>query len=337
MPEFTLRRFVEVEYEDWDRFVAASPQGTVFNTSRWACVVSEVFGVHHDIYGVLRNDNLIGGISLFHKRKFGLNIMTRIPLTPYSGILFFQPSDQKYQKVITEQKEIAELILHELERRFQFVQLSFHPSVQDVRVLQWRGWHLNPQFTHINKIDDIEKLWEGLSSSVRRKIHRAEEKNFSVVEKDTPSLLLTLQEESYRRNGLKPILPHSIFDQYCNALLKNKMLRIYSIFDSKGNVHSERAVVLWKNCAYDWIAGTDPRLLEENTTHLLVWEIMKRLSAEGYTTFDFLGANTPYIVDFKQSFGGELKNYYEATFYSSRFMKLLNMLNTKLRLSQRKI
>lgn len=322
MSALTLRRLSETEYENWDQFVAGSPQGTVFNTSRWAGIIGDVFGVPRAIYGALRHDNLVGGISLFHKKRYGLKVMTRIPLTPYSGILFSPSSDEKYQKLIVEQREIAELILKELENQFQFLQLSFHHSVQDLRALQWRGWSLKPQYTLVSKIENIEKLWEGLSSSLRRKINRAQEKDFTVIEKDNPSLLLALQEESYRRNGLKPVLPYDIFERYCAVLIRSGLLRIYSISDSNGNVHSERAVVLWNGCSYDWIAGTDAKWIEGNATHLLVWEMMKRLSAGGYGTFDFLGANTPHIVDFKQSFGGELRNYYEATFYSSSFSEI---------------
>jgi hypothetical protein len=337
MPEFILRRFVETQFEAWDRFVAGSPQGTVFNTSQWASVVRNVFGVQNTIYGVLKNDNLVGGISVFHKRKFGLNIITRIPLAPYSGILFFPPSDQKYQKIITEQEEISGLILRELEQHFQFVHFSLNPNVQDVRVFQWHRWHLNPQFTYVNRIDNIEAVWDNLSSSLRRKIHNAQGNKFNIAEKDNPSILLTLQEESYKRSGLKPVLPRNNFEFYCGALLKEKMLKIYSISDNAGNVHSERAVVLWKDFVYDWIAGTDPKLLEQNATHLLLWEIMKRLSADGYALFDFLGANTPHIVDFKQSFGGELKNYYEVSFYSSPIVKLLNTLNSRVELAKRNV
>ncbi|MEK6571523.1 MAG: GNAT family N-acetyltransferase [Bacteroidota bacterium] len=374
--------------------MASSPQGTIFNSSRWAAIIQEVFGVEHSIYAVLERDEVAGGISFFHKKKAGLKVVTRLPLTPYNGVLFQAPRGEKDQKVSTEHREIFDLILEKFEKEFHFVHFALHPSVTDLRPFLWRGWYTLPQYTYVNSLTDLNQTWSLLSSSLRRKINRAEENQFKVFEKDDPTLLLRFQEMSYakarrevvrprptssslvkdgrtrrefgqrpRRGArLKPVLSFDTFQRYCLAALGANLLRIYSAADSEGNIHAERAVVVHKDRAYDWIAGSNlqiedesgPKssdldrrfrrilsnepvgnsangLVEGHANQLLVWEIFKRLSAEGVRTFDFLGANTPSVVEFKRAFGGNLNCYFEVRWFSSWVVHTLNFLNQRWR------
>lgn len=329
MPDLSLKRLSESEHPLWDSFVLSSPQGTIFNTSTWASVIREVFGVKHSIYGVFEKDHLLGGISFFHKKKAGLRVITRLPLTPYCGILFHAPEGEKDQKTSTEHHEIVESIIEKLGDEFHFVHFVLHPSVLDMRPFLWRHWYTLPQYTYVNSLTDISHAWELLSSSLRRKINRAEEKRFKIVQKDDPALLLEFQELSYAKAAMKPVLSFSMFKRFCDAVTRMKLLRIYSIVDAEANVHAERAILVHKDHAYDWIAGTNLQMEDEHANHLLVWEIFKRLSGEGVRTFDFLGANTPSVVEFKRGFGGNLTCYFEVRRFSSWLVQTLNILNQR--------
>ncbi|MGA9365229.1 MAG: GNAT family N-acetyltransferase [Bacteroidota bacterium] len=327
MPDLSIRTLAESEYPAWDSFVTSSPQGTIFNTSLWASIIREVFGIQHAIYGVHEGDQLVGGISLFHKKKAGLNVVTRLPLTPYNGILFHAPEGEKAQKTSTERQEIMRVLLERLEKEFKYIHLVLHPSVCDMRPFLWRHWHTLPQYTHINSLTDLEQTWTHLSSSLRRKINRAEETQIKIVEKDDPTLLLKFQEMSYAKSGLKPVLPLPVFKRYCDAVGRAKLLRIFSAVDREANVHAERGVIVDNDRAYDWIAGTNSHIEDEHGNQLLVWEILKRLSAEGVQTFDFLGANTPSVTEFKRAFGGKFACYFEVRYFSSPLVRALDSLN----------
>jgi lipid II:glycine glycyltransferase (peptidoglycan interpeptide bridge formation enzyme) len=327
MPDLSIRTLTESEYPAWDSFVSSSPQGTIFNTSIWASIIREVFGIQHTIYGILEGDQLVGGISLFHKKKAGLNVVTRLPLTPYNGILFHPPDGEKSQKTSTEHQEIVRSLLERLEKEFKFIHLVLHPSVCDMRPFLWRHWHTLPQYTHVNSLSDLAQTWTLLSSSLRRKISRAEENQIKILEKDDPTLLLKFQEMSYAKAGLKPVLPLPVFKRYCEAVGRAKLLRIYSAVDAEANVHAERAVIVHNDHAYDWIAGTNLQIEDEHANQLLVWEILKRLSAEGAQTFDFLGANTPSVTEFKRGFGGKFACYFEVRYFSSPLVRALDSLN----------
>jgi lipid II:glycine glycyltransferase (peptidoglycan interpeptide bridge formation enzyme) len=336
MPDLSIRTLDESEYPVWDSFVASSPQGTIFNTSLWASIIREVFGIQHTIYGVLDGSQLVGGISLFHKKKAGLSVATQVPLTPYNGILFHPPEGEKSQKTSTERQEIMRVLLERLEKEFKFVDLVLHPSVYDMRPFVWRHWQTLPQYTHVNSLTDLTHTWTLLSSSLRRKISRAEEKQIKVVEKDDPALLLKFQEMSYAKAHLKPVLSIPVFQQYCENVKRAGLLRIFSAVDLEANVHAERAVIVHKDQAYDWIAGTNFQIEDEHGNQLLVWEILKRLSGEGVQTFDFLGANTLSITEFKRAFGGKFACYFEVRYFSSPLVRALDSLNQwRLRLKRK--
>jgi CelD/BcsL family acetyltransferase involved in cellulose biosynthesis len=318
------------DYPLWDSFVESSPEGTVFQTSGWIETISTQLNLQPNIITVNDGSEIIGGVVLYYKKKLRIPIGARPPLTSYNGILHAPGHDRKPQKQQTDEAEVTGLLLNEIQKKVRFAQLSLSPAIVDVRPFQWRGWKTEVQFTYRNSLEDLPKAWENLSQSVRRKINRAKEKNLTISESGDIETLLTLQEQSYARSALSPIMDREQFSTLCTALLSKGYIRIYSIMDATGIVHSTRAIVIVGHTAFDWIAGSNTKTMEENTTHLLMWKIFEQLSVAGVVRFDFLGANTPSIVEFKRSFGGILVNYYDVRWTASPVINFLVEANTLL-------
>lgn len=337
MPTRSVVTLPAESYSEWDSFVASSPEGTIFQTSGWIDIVSRQFHLRPRIIAVKDGDEIAGGVVLYHKRKIGIPVAARPPLTSYNGILHAPDHERKQQKRQSDEADITRLLLQKIEEEVRFAQFSLSPSIGDVRPYQWRGWNTGVQFTYRNSLDDIPKAWEILSQSVRRKINRAREKSFVITEEGDLETLLTLQEQSYARSGLLPVMGRGQFSLLCSTLISKGFVKIYSIGDSTGTVHSSRAVVIAGNAAFDWIAGSNPAVMEENGTHLLMWEIFERLAKSGVTSFDFLGANTPSIVEFKRSFGGVLVNYYDVRWQASTLIKILMEANNLMYRIRRKL
>ena len=57
--------------------------------------------------------------------------------------------------------------------------------------------------------------------------------------------------------------------------------------------------------AYYWIAGSVPG----PAMTVILGAVLGRLRSEGFESFDFLGANTPSIAEFKRRFGPALVEY----------------------------
>jgi lipid II:glycine glycyltransferase (peptidoglycan interpeptide bridge formation enzyme) len=323
----TLGNKTSDDKDRWEDFVKTSPQGTLFNTLAWSDILSSSFGLNSELVTVQKNNSIQAGILLFYKKKFGLKIVTKAPLTLYNGILFKRTNNLiKPQKITDSYDELTELILNHISNEFKFINISSSYNTHDMRTFIWSKWHVQPQYTYTININNIDSIFDNFSSSLRRKIRGCEKGLFSIIKTNDIDKLLTLQEESYFKNGLKPPISLSLFNRLLSQLMKKEFVDIFSI--SKGNnIHSMRALLKWNNTLYDFIAGTSEKYKKENATHYLLWKLLQKYSELGFTLFDFMGANTKNIIDFKRSFGGELKEYYNLLYYSSKTIKMLFKIN----------
>jgi hypothetical protein len=315
------------ELNDWDDKISKSEQGTVFNTGFWAEILKDVFGVNNKVFCIVKNGNILGALPVFYKKRYGINVITQIPLTLYNGSLFFFDNEIKSQKREQYRSEMLESLITQIQKEFGFCNFSNHPSINDVRPFYWNKWEIIPQYTYRIALGDEEKMWENFSSSLRRKINHGDNECFIIKEENDPDNLINLHWESYSRKGMNTIIDRALMKKFIKKTLEKNIGKIFTISDNKGVITSSRAVLCWNNIVYDWIAGTSVKSKESNSTHFLLWKILQIYSRKGCRFFDFMGANTKKILDFKRSFGGELTTYYEVKHYSSKWIKMLTNIN----------
>ena len=78
MPEPNVRNLEATEYRNWDKFVANSPQGTLFHKSYWL----ESSGREFRIYGYFKGEELFAGLPLCGVSRLGVQIAFHPHLTP---------------------------------------------------------------------------------------------------------------------------------------------------------------------------------------------------------------------------------------------------------------
>jgi lipid II:glycine glycyltransferase (peptidoglycan interpeptide bridge formation enzyme) len=103
---------------------------------------------------------------------------------------------------------------------------------------------------------------------------------------------------------------------------------MFVAYDNKDNALASRLVIPDAPFVYDWLAGSSEQGDNISANHTLVARIMEIFAQEGYSTFDFRGANTPGVIEFKRAFGGLLISYTEATFRGSRLLRIAEALNS---------
>lgn len=185
---------------------------------------------------------------------------------------------------------------------------------------------------HINFIIDLRKsrknLWENISPKGRNKIRAAsnEKCKFEVLQKNESidncyyilnsvykRVKLPLADKEYFRNLLK-----------CNDNHVN--LKIFTaVFEDQ--IIACRLALLFKNCIYDYYAGSLKSYDKLHPNDFLMWEIIKWGQDNGYKYFDFGGAGKPKtfygVRNFKQKFGGEKVNYGRYIKINSRFQYMV--------------
>lgn len=316
---------------DWESFRSSSPQGTVFSSAEWLRFAAETRGMELLIHAVHDNGKLICAIPIFQKRVLGIRIATSDPLTPYNNLLLAPMAGNESQHL-----QAIEAALRFATAGAGYTSLSLHPECNDLRPFSWAGWTVQHLYTYVIDIQDIEKVWDGYSSSLRRKLRRAEDGGISVNESTNIKLLLEQYRYSYSRHGIKPPIPAPLVQKWVEGAMRLGG-RLFVAFDRNGTPLASRLIIQRHPHVYDWIAGSSEQSEAVSANHALIHTILKTSSQEGFTTFDFRGANTPGVIEFKRSFGGTLVPYFDAVYTRSTFIAALRGMKARVTRLRRRL
>jgi hypothetical protein len=246
----------------------------------------------------------VAGAQIFERRRGPFRAAVVPAFTPYTPWLGAPPGDEA---VLQGRRSVTERLLETLESDYDQARLHLPPSVRDVRPFQWRGWRVTPYYTYRIALDaGLEARW---SASVRRRVGSAGRRFHFAQDPSAAAILLTLSRESYARHGRRyPVAPEALASAI-NDLQQRGLLRIYTVRQTDSS-EAQAAVGLLHapTMGYYWIAGGRPG----DAMTVLLGRLLPALRDEGVTLFDFVGANTPSIAEFKRRFGGVLTPYFAA-------------------------
>ncbi|MFN3135573.1 MAG: hypothetical protein ACK44H_08395 [Candidatus Kryptonium sp.] len=307
--------------EEWNKFNIHSPQSNPFQNYDWLKVYSDFFNLSLNILFVRKGEEIISGLIYPSKKKFLFKVSTPLLFTYYSGILFQDLKGEKLQKKIMQKNE-AILKTHQyLKQSLDLFILKLHYTIDDIRQFKWLGYKIKPRHTFILNIESTEKLWDGLSNSLKRKIKDAQEKGFRLIKTTSVDVLAQQQILSFEKNGGKFFLNFNELKKLLEKLVQRKLLTIYHLVDKNDQVISSRGISIWNSKAYDVVAGTIGKEID-NASHFLVWKILEDLSSNDVKEFDFCGADIESVAFFKTQFGGEIKISFEVS-YGKGLLKFL--------------
>lgn len=302
--------------EVWDRLHAVSANATVFSSTKWLLAMAEAFQRRTEAFVIQVGDAPVAGIPLLVHRRGPLRIAAPLPISLYAG--FLQAAD-----VLP-----LDQLLEHVEKRFHFISLSASLPEQYRRTFGTRGWWLRRQQTIRLDVSDMQSVWNGYAQSLRRKLRRAEEASFQ-LDNDPPTVeIVRMFEQSYLRHGNLPPIPGTIITPWLNLLRQRGIARCFAARHPDGRCAAVRVVVAEGGTLYDWLAGADPSVAP-SASHWLLHSVIAWHSARDFQLFDFMGANTPGVTDFKRSFGGYEYEYYEADWYRPAFLRHLNAIRSK--------
>lgn len=305
----------------WDRLHASSGRGTVFSSSAWLRLLGSVFERPATAAILLIGDEPAAGIPLLTTRRGPLRVSPPLPITLYAGWL----ADER--RITVPSPELQDLFDH-IERRCHYASLGLPPKEPLAEVLRGRGWTLHSMRTRRIAMIDAEALWSGYSQSLRRKLRRANESDLYLDDDPSSALMADCYELSYSRHGIAPPIPKQRVRLWIDELKRNGMVDMYAARRLDGRCAAVRAVTRDGEMLYDWLAGSEPAVAP-SASHWLVHAILTRYHEKGCLHFDFMGANTPGVADFKRGFGGDLVPYTDAEWYRPALLKTINRLRNR--------
>jgi len=284
------------------------PCGHVFASTAYLDLIGRTFRGQIDETGCEVDSRIAAGIRLLVRRSpFALRAVVP-PYTPYSAILLDRmPTESEIHGRDSNLEHLLELI----ERRYAGIDISLPPQIIDVRTFTWRKWAAQPLYTYRIKLRDASAVSKTWSESARR-IARRERANYETVDPGADAVA-RLSVESYKRSGRRSPLSQARLAAFVSDAESSVGARLFGVRNTQsGNVESAVAMLRHDTTAYYWIAGgaAGPGMT------VLLANLFERLLEEGVETFDFVGANTDSIAEFKRRFGGHLTTYFRAVWRS---------------------
>lgn len=218
-----------------------------------------------------------------------------------------------YRKRLTRRQEILKTFIEELKHIPTFLQ-NFHPSITDWLPFYWAGYEQTTRYTYIlEDISDSARLWQQMSTNIRRNINRAERKYHIVVCRNVPiEDFLRVQEQSFRRQDLAGPKSIYVLCQLITQSRKRGQGDIWGGYDTDGNLHAAAFIVWQKSSAYYLAGGGNPEFRDSGAHSLVLWTAIRELSA--YTRmFDFEGSMLPGVERFFREFGAKQHPFFTIT------------------------
>ncbi|MDF2473349.1 MAG: hypothetical protein K0R21_1131 [Anaerocolumna sp.] len=297
------------EIQLYDKFVDSSPQGSLFHKSWWLEAVTQN---NYQILSIKRNEEILAAWPLTFKKIAGLNLIMPPPLLPRQGIMFVPSQKIKYSEKLSDEMSLMSELLELLPKHTWFYQ-RFSAEFTNWLPLCWAHFKQTTNYTYvIEDLSDLNRVWEDVRYSTKRKINHALKNGIKVVTDLSLDKFLDLNELTFKRQKLT--LPYSReyvyrIDEACG---KNNARKIFFAVDEAGQIHAAVYIVYNQKAAYYLMGGADPALNTCGAHFLALWEAIK-FAGQVSHSFDFEGSMIKNIEPVFRGYGAVQKPYMEIT------------------------
>jgi len=312
----------------WGKFVYNHPKGNIFQTPEMA-----------EVYRRTKNYEPITLAAIDENTKEIIGILQAVVVKEVGGLLgsFSTRSVIHGGPLVVEAekgKEAVKVLLEHYDKMVQKnVMYTLIRNLYDTTFLS--SFIEDAGYTyegHLNFLIGLnrpeEEIWRDIHKSRRKGINRAANKGVVIEEmrdKKNIPIFYDIVEETYK-NARVPLADISLFESIFDILVPKNMAKYY-IAKYENTIIGARLVTIYKKVIFDWYAGALVHYLPMHVNEALVWHILKEGASNGYRTFDFGGAGSPYkeygVREFKRRFGGKMVNF-------GRYMKVYSPIKMKI-------
>lgn len=323
MSPLEVRQIEPNEYDTWDRFVEASPHGTIYHTSSWKRLMDRCNSpAQLLLIGCFEGHSLCAGCVLLDRERYGKRTAVTPLMTPYCGFLLEAAAGEKISGQTSRDSELVSAMCGWMSRRYPYQNLVMAPHLEDIRPLQQQGYRLTPRFTFLLNLKlPQDELWQRFDGSVRRQIKKAEKSDFELSDRLDADEAFNLFRAVFTRRGEKcPVSAAA----YSEILLGEELKDAREVFSAHEDGRLAGYVVLlrFQDRLYYSLAATAQDQLPSGVSSLLIWEIVKAHSGGQWSQLDFVGANVPSIARFKEGFNPRLQVHFQAEFLGDTVVRL---------------
>ena len=277
---------------------------------------------------VRRDGQVVGRLPFVRKKRLGLTILSRPPLTPFLGPWINAGTENGHAQ-LERQHEILRDLIAALPKHDVFTQ-TFHYSITNCLQLYWHGFAESVEYTYvIDDLEDQDRIWAGFRKTVRTHIRKAER---LVVVRPIEDIetFLRVQGMTYERQGIPRPYSDDVVRRLDAACSARGVRRIFLAEGADGTPHAVTYLVWDDESAYELMGGGDPAFRDSGAISLLSWEAIK-FARQVTRRYDFEGSMVQPIERYFRAFGGRQVQYPEllgAATYKGRLALELHRLRT---------
>ncbi len=284
------------------------PTIPIFSRDWWLDAVCEGSG-HWEAAIVEKGGKVMAAMPYYTKRKYGFTIITQPCLTQTLGP-WLCPSNAKYAKALSEEKDLIQQLIDQLPEFDHFIQ-SWSFKNLNWLPFYWNGFKQTTNYTYvIPDLSDSEHLWSEMQANIRTDIRKAESRlNLRIRDDVDLDEFIRLNRLTYNRQGIQQPYSDGFIHRLDSACVKHHCRKIWVAEDPEGRHHAGIYIVWDENSAYYIMGGSDPKLRNSGATSLCMWHAI--LHASTVTKrFDFEGSMIESIERYFRAFGARQHPYF---------------------------
>jgi len=274
-----------------------------------------------DVTLVEKGGRIIGSMPYFIKKRMGFTLLTHPPLTQKLGP-WLRPSNKKYAKMLSYQKDVMSALIEQLPSYDYFLQ-NWDYNNTNWQPFYWKDFKQTTYYTYVlSELADEKQLWDGIEAKIRTDIRKATNRyNLHVRDDLGIEDFLKLNRSTFRRQGKTPPYTKKLVKRLDRACDQRNCRKIWIAEDEEGRHHAGAYVVWDENSAYYLMGGGDPDLRNSGATSLVIWVAVKHASTVTQK-FDFEGSMVESIERFFRAFGGRQELIFNISKTNSKLLQL---------------
>ncbi len=307
-PQLAVRSLGRLDWPAWNTALNESTQTCVFLRPEWSVALADAFGRRSELLACVRGGKIVGG--LVGALAANGTALDRVLLSAYSGVWVRQSGTARPHRSSRQRRAVLGALAENVGRRFTRAEIDCHPDTDDVRPFVWAGWQAAVRYTCISSLSGA---WQAsCDPDVRRRVARAEAAGVR-FESDVPvEAFDRLWSKTHARQGLRRPLSSEALIALVRRLLLDFDIRIHGARLADGTLAAANVVIYDGSAARYWLAAFDPLHASTGANQFCLMQTLQA-AAGRIKTFDWIGANTKGVAEFKESFGPRLVPSYRLT------------------------
>ena len=263
-----------------------------------------------DVWLYESGEEVVAAMPFYKEKRGDYRYITKALLTQNNGIIFKYPEDaKKIARAKFEEKVIDAACEFIESQKLDVYEQQYHYGFQNWLPFFWNHYTAVTRYTYvIEKTEDMEAVWQGLSSNYRKNIKKGK-RNSILTEDITYREFYDEHEKIFLKQDLPCPFSFKFWSDLYKACKENRACRMMAAKTADGSVASILFLVWDEKSVYHLLGGNIPEYQKLETYTALTWEGIRTASEMGLT-YDFEGSVIKRISKSFREFGGTPMPYF---------------------------